>query len=58
MQLGEILLQGFDGLLLVSRSLFQLVEVLLLADAGLWKYCTPSRTAANNGSSASGSSGK
>ena len=23
-----------------------------------WKYCTPSRTAANNGSSASGSSGK
>ena len=35
MQLGEILLQGLDGLLLVSRSLFQLVEVLLLADAGL-----------------------
>ena len=35
MQLGEILLQGLDGLLLVSRSFFQLVEVLLLADAGL-----------------------
>ena len=35
MQLGEILLQGLDGLLLVSRSLFQLVEVLLLTDAGL-----------------------
>ena len=43
MQLGEILLQGLDSLLLVSRSLFQLVEVLLLADGDLRKLDNPKR---------------
>ena len=35
MQLGDVLLQGVDGLLLVGRGLFQLVQMLLLTDAGL-----------------------